>query len=148
MIKNPFDFYKKIILVKRFFNIRRNEMKKQIIRIGLILLVAIFAILITNVNASSIVDSLNSGLSTSTSAKTSVVNTSKTVLSAIKIIGAGIAIIMLLFIAIKYMMSSPDGKAEYKKTALIYVVGAVVLFAAPQFVELVMKMSQNLTGKL
>lgn len=123
-------------------------MKKQIIRIGLILLVALFAILITNVNASSIVDSLNSGLSTSTSAKTSVINTSQTVISAIKIIGAGIAIIMLLYIAIKYMMSSPDGKAEYKKTALIYVVGAVVLFAAPQFVELVMKLSQNLTGKL
>lgn len=123
-------------------------MKKQIIRIGLILLVALFAILITNVNASSIVDTLNSGLSTSTSAKTSVINTSQTVISAIKIIGAGIAIIMLLYIAIKYMMSSPDGKAEYKKTALIYVVGAVVLFAAPQFVELVMKLSQNLTGKL
>lgn len=123
-------------------------MKKQILRIGLILLVALFIILITTVSATSVIDSINSEIGTSTSAKTSVINTSSTILYVIKIVGTGIAILMLLYLAIKYIIASPDGKAEYKKTAFIYVVGAVILFAAPRFVELIIKMSQNLTGKL
>lgn len=57
-------------------------------------------------------------------------NTSGTAISIARIVGAAIAIIMLLVIAIKYMISSAGDRADIKKHAVAYVVGAVVLFGA------------------
>ncbi len=37
---------------------------------------------------------------------------------------------MLVYVAIKYMSAAPSEKAEFKKSATAYIVGAVVLFAA------------------
>lgn len=123
-------------------------MKKQIYKIGLILLVVLFIILITTVNASSVIGEIEGQINQGSSAKDSVIKTSNTILGVIEVVGTAIAILMLLYIAIKYMIASPEGKAEYKKTAIIYVVGAVILFAAPRLVGLVMKISQNVTGTL
>ena len=53
-----------------------------------------------------------------------------TILGIIKWAGAAIAVGMLMFIGIKYVTASPDGKAEIKKTAIIYVLGAVLIFSA------------------
>ena len=47
-----------------------------------------------------------------------------------KVIAVGVGLIMLTAVAIKYMSSAPGDKAEIKKYAVVYVVGAVVLFAA------------------
>jgi hypothetical protein len=51
-------------------------------------------------------------------------------LTIFRIAAVGIAMIMLVVVAIKYMSAAPEGKAEIKKHAVIYVVGAVVLFAS------------------
>ena len=59
------------------------------------------------------------------------------VLNAVKIICLGIAIIMSSIIAIKYMTSSPEGKADIKKTAIIYVIGAFVLFGASSILGII-----------
>lgn len=40
------------------------------------------------------------------------------------------AVILLIMLGIKYMTAAPDGKAEIKKTAVTYVVGAILVFAA------------------
>jgi type IV secretory pathway VirB2 component (pilin) len=42
----------------------------------------------------------------------------------------GVAIIMLIVLAIQYIAASPEGKAEVKKNATVYIVGAIILFAA------------------
>lgn len=47
-----------------------------------------------------------------------------------QVIGFGISIIMLIALAIKYMISSVSERAEIKKHAVIYVVGAVLIFGA------------------
>ncbi len=52
------------------------------------------------------------------------------ILTVFRIAAVGIALIMLVAVAIKYMSAAPEGKAEIKKHAVIYVVGAVVLFAS------------------
>lgn len=51
-----------------------------------------------------------------------------TVISVARIVGVTIAIVMLLVIAMKYMMSSAGERADIKKHAVAYVVGAVILF--------------------
>lgn len=52
------------------------------------------------------------------------------ILGIIRIFGTIIAVGVLMVLGIKYMMGSAEEKAEYKKTMLPYVIGAVVLFAA------------------
>lgn len=48
---------------------------------------------------------------------------------------AGVAIIAIF--GIKYMMGSLEEKAEYKKTMIPFIVGAVVLMLAPQIAKLI-----------
>ena len=52
------------------------------------------------------------------------------IITVVQVIGVGVAIIMLIVMAIKYISAAPSEKAEIKKSITIYVVGAVVLFAA------------------
>lgn len=123
-------------------------MKKNIIKIVFCLIVILMVVCITTVSATSIIGQLDSNKNESTDASDSVKNTGIVIIKVIKISGTGIAVLMLLYIAIKYMMVSPTEKAEFKKTALIYVVGAIVLFAAPRLVELVMDLAQDVSNTL
>lgn len=59
------------------------------------------------------------------------------VISIAKVICAGIAIIMLTVIAMKYMMAAPSEKADIKKHAVVYVVGAVIMFAATGILQII-----------
>ena len=52
------------------------------------------------------------------------------IISIVQVIGMGVAIIMLIVMAIKYISAAPSEKAEIKKGATIYIVGAIILFAA------------------
>ena len=50
------------------------------------------------------------------------------IINIAQVIGTGVA--MLIVLAIQYIAASPEGKAEIKKNSTIYIVGAVILFAA------------------
>ena len=50
---------------------------------------------------------------------------------------------MLIFVGIKFLTASPEGKAEIKKTAVIYIVGAVLLFAATGILQIVKNLADN-----
>ena len=52
------------------------------------------------------------------------------IIGVIQVIGVAVAIIMLVMLGIKYVSAAPSEKADIKKSAAIYVVGAVLLFAA------------------
>ncbi len=49
----------------------------------------------------------------------------------------GIAVVMLIVLAMKYMFAAPGDKADIKKHAVVYVVGAVVLFAASGILQII-----------
>ena len=51
-----------------------------------------------------------------------------TIIGAMQIIGTAVAIIMLIWLAIKYLSAAPSEKADIKKSAVIYIVGAILLF--------------------
>jgi len=59
------------------------------------------------------------------------------IISIVKVICAGIAIIMLTVIAMKYMLAAPSEKADIKKHAVVYVVGAVIMFAATGILQII-----------
>ena len=52
---------------------------------------------------------------------------------------------MLLVVAMKYMTAAPGEKADIKKHAVVYVVGAVVLFAVTGILGLINTFSSNIT---
>ena len=64
------------------------------------------------------------------SASTSIGNVLNVILGIAQVVGVAIAVIMLVVLAIKYISAAPGDKAEIKKHAVVYIVGAVVLFAA------------------
>lgn len=61
-----------------------------------------------------------------------------------RIVGATIAIVMLLAISIKYMVSSAGDRADIKKHAVAYIVGAFLLFAVPGVIDLLVKLSKTI----
>lgn len=67
----------------------------------------------------------------------STTNVVGTIVNTIQIVGSGVAIIMIIYVAIKYMSAAPSEKAEFKKSATAYIVGAVVLFASSQILGVI-----------
>ena len=61
---------------------------------------------------------------------TDIENTSARIIGVIQTVGILIAVGVVMVLGIKYMMGSAEEKAEYKKTMVPYLIGAIVLFAA------------------
>ena len=65
-----------------------------------------------------------------------------TLLAVARIVCVAIAIVMLLVIAMKYMMSAPGDRADIKKHAVNYVIGAFILFG----VNIILSIINNISG--
>ena len=57
--------------------------------------------------------------------------------------GIVIAFIILMVLGIRYIMGSVEQKAEYKRTMLPYVIGAVALFAASGIATIVVNIASQ-----
>ena len=68
------------------------------------------------------------------------------ILAVVRYAGAGIAIISLVLIAMKYLYSSPGEKADYKKNLVVYVVGGVGMFSVGTILEWMQKLSEKISA--
>ena len=59
------------------------------------------------------------------------------IVNIIQVIGIVVAVIVILIIGIKYMMGSASEKAEYKKSFIPLIVGAIVVVAATSIASLI-----------
>lgn len=66
------------------------------------------------------------------------------IISVTRIIATGVAIIMLVVVSMKYMMSAPGDRADIKKHAVVYVVGALVLFGASGILTIIQNFATNI----
>lgn len=57
-------------------------------------------------------------------------NIISSVLSVVRIVAAAIALVILMIIGCKYIIASAGDRADIKKYAVNYVIGAVILFGA------------------
>ncbi len=85
---------------------------------------------------------INADYSDSSGASNKISNISTTIITAIRIAGVAVAIVILLVLAMKYMMAAPGDKADIKKSAIYYVIGAVVLFAGTQLLGIINQFSK------
>ena len=75
--------------------------------------------------------------SSDNAAVTATNNIAGTVITITRTICMGVAVTMLIVLAIKYMSSAPGDKATIKKSAVTYVVGAIVMFAAAGILSII-----------
>ena len=61
--------------------------------------------------------------------KSTVNKTAGTIIAVARVICMTIAIVIILVIAMKYMISAPGDRADIKKHAINYVIGAFILFS-------------------
>lgn len=66
------------------------------------------------------------------------------IITIARVICMGVAITMLVMVGIKYMSAAPGEKADIKKHAVIYVVGAVVMFASTGILGIIQKFASNI----
>ena len=107
-------------------------MKNKIIKI--ILLVAIILATFNNYYVQAMVNPLENPdrykpTYDNPTGETALVDMVGGILGVINTIGVVVATITLMIIGIKYMAGSVEEKAEYKKTIMIYVIGAILTFS-------------------
>ena len=72
-----------------------------------------------------------------------VTNFGNNILGIISTAASVLAVIILIVLGIKYMMGSAEEKAEYKKTLLPYVIGAVFVFGAGLICSILFSFAQT-----
>lgn len=68
------------------------------------------------------------------------------ILSVVRIVGTGVAIIILAVVGMKYMIASPGDRADFKKAAIQYVVGAVIVFGASNILTVLIPVFRTIMG--
>lgn len=109
-----------------------------------IMLVTSIAGTVLAVDPNTVLNGLNGNGNVQTNDLTKVGNN---IVSIIQVVGIVIAVIVLLVIGIKYMMGSASEKAEYKKTMIPYIVGAVLIFAGTSLVRVIYSLSTSVSTK-
>ena len=66
------------------------------------------------------------------------------IIGTIVTIGVIISVITLCILGIKYMIGSVEERAQYKKTMIPYIIGAVLLFSTSSIVGIIANIVQNM----
>ena len=74
----------------------------------------------------------------------SVTNISGAVITIARVICAAVAVAMLAILGMKYMSAAPSEKADIKKHAVVYIVGAVVMFACTGILGIIQQFAAGL----
>lgn len=116
-------------------------MNKKMISILSIFLIAVLVMsLVYSVNAEEAIGAMK-GLKSVSDANSSasgklgpIINT---IIGFIQVVGTGISVIMVTMLGIKYMLAAPADKADVKKQITPLVVGAIVLFASANIIQII-----------
>lgn len=117
--------------------------KKRIVKIlSVALMVIMVSICLQNIAFADMPDP-STFKGTTSNASNSFSKVLNMILGVAQVIGVAVAVIMLIVLAIKYISSAPSDKADIKKHAVIYIVGAVVLFGASGLLGLIKSFAEE-----
>lgn len=66
------------------------------------------------------------------------------IIGFLQIVGSIISVVVLVALGIKYMVGSAEEKAEYKKSMMPYLIGAVMVFAITNLLSIIVNVAQEL----
>lgn len=116
---------------------------KNVKRVIAAFVILVFAIAIINCNSSfatfNMMEMINNQVNSSANeaVTNSVSSISGSVITIARVICSGVAVAMITILAIKYMSAAPGEKADIKKHAVPYVVGAVIMFACTGILSII-----------
>ena len=73
-----------------------------------------------------------------------VTKISGAVITIARVICAAVAVTMLAILGMKYMLAAPSEKADIKKHAIVYIVGALVMFACTGILTIIQKFAETI----
>ena len=123
----------------------KTKTMKILVFIATVLLIVVFfanTVFATTDAGSLIEDMKNQDMSGETSSLTEL---GGKILSVLQIVGIIVGTVILAILGLKYMTGSLEEKAEYKKTMIPYLIGAVIIFAAPSLAKGIFVMISNLS---
>lgn len=124
-----------------------NMTMKRIAKIlTVLIIIATIATMMSTVFANGAAGVLGQ-LKGNTGAATAVTHTANNIIGIVQVICYAAAVIMLIYLGIKFITASPEGKAEIKKSAIIYVIGAVIVFAAGALLGVISNLSNNVVSQ-
>ena len=115
--------------------------KKVLMGITAVLVVLLMFTVVAPVFA---IDPHEISINTSGDAADTVKDASGSIIGIVQVVGTAIAVIMLVVLGIKYVVAAPSEKADIKKSAVIYVVAAIFLFAAVNILAIIRNFSQDI----
>ena len=121
------------------------KIEKKVILSLIVLTLFITIVLSNNVFASEImnnIDRLQNQTATGHIVN-SVSDIAGSVITIAQVICSGVAVAMLTILGIKYMSSAAGDKATIKKHAVVYVVGAIVMFSSTAILEIIQKFATS-----
>lgn len=123
-------------------------MKKTVKMISTLILTVMLVTSIAGVALAADVNGVLNGLTgdSKTVQTKDLTNVGNNIVTIIQVVGIVIAVIILLIIGIKYMIGSASEKAEYKKTMIPYIVGALLIFAGTSLVRVIYSLSSSVAG--
>ncbi len=87
------------------------------------------------------------GSNIGTSTAQGILDFGNNIVGVVRIVGIVVAVIILLVLGIKYMMGSAEEKADYKKSMIPYMVGAILIFASSTIVGIVYDLANSLNNR-
>lgn len=113
-------------------------MKKIFVKLICILLIIACIFSITNcANATSAIIKQNFTGSSNSTGSNAIKQILSAVLSVVRTVGAVVAVVVLMTIGAKYIVASAGDRADIKKYAINYVIGAIILLGATGILSII-----------
>lgn len=114
---------------------KKSKITKLVLWIILFLIIAIPTISMASGTINP--DDYNPGNSKVDIGASTIKTKANVIIGTIRNIGIVVSVLMLVILGIKFMLGSIEEKAEYKKTMIPYVIGAFMITAIPQLVQII-----------
>ncbi len=120
-----------------------KQTKKLIVVLCIIFSILAIGVMSYATDASSVLEGLKGSATVNTG---KIQNFGNSIISVIQVVGVVVAVVILLVLGIKYMMGSAEEKADYKKSMIPYLVGAILIFASTTIVKMVYELIGSLNS--
>lgn len=118
-------------------------MKKAYKVLSVLMIVFMIALTCTNVFAAINVTDI-SATENLGNADTKMTEIGSMILTTVTNVAMILAVVVIAVLGVKYMMGSTEEKAEYKKTMIPYLIGAILVFGAGAIGQFVVDLGQNI----
>ena len=124
-------------------NVKTMKILTTILSVVLMVVMGVSVVYGTTAESSTF---LPNSIKADTTNTTGIQNLGSKIMGIIQVIGTIVSVVILIVLGIKYMMGSAEEKAEYKKTMIPYLVGAILIFAATQIATIIYNFAGSISA--